>query len=185
MAMMRSWENFDGPLFANTYKYLRVKGIYMSWDNVVWEYWCLPRHNFILWLAMLRRLKTRDTLWFIETKTFCVFCRHHEENHSHLFFACNWTSLLWRKIKTWLKISRCMATLSSATRGLILGKKNLEARMRRVFLSINVYLVWEERNKRIFDNTCNLVELLFHKFQVIFYMILHFHKKNHFIINVM
>jgi len=33
--MMRSWENFDGPLSVNAYKYLRVRGIPVSWDNVV------------------------------------------------------------------------------------------------------------------------------------------------------
>jgi hypothetical protein len=46
-----------------------------------------------------------------------------------------------------------MSTLNSALRGLISRKKALEARMRRVSLGIVVYLIWEERNKRIFDNT--------------------------------
>jgi hypothetical protein len=134
---------------------------------------------------MLGRLRTRDRLRFIETETHCVLCRHHDDNHSHqLFFACNWTSILWRKIRAWLRMNRRMATLNSATRGLSTRKKNLEARMRRVSLSITVYLIWEERNKRIFDNTYNLVELIYRKFQVFFYMILHFHEKNHLIFNI-
>jgi hypothetical protein len=56
--------------------------------------------------------------------------------------------------------------------------------MRRVSLGIVVYLIWEERNKRIFDNTWHTVDVIFHKFQVIFYMILHFHEQNHFSLNV-
>jgi hypothetical protein len=46
-----------------------------------------------------------------------------------------------------------MSILNSAVRGLTPRKKVLEARMRRVSLGIVVYLIWEERNKRIFDNT--------------------------------
>jgi len=89
------------------------------------------------------------------------------------FFACNWTSLfLWRKIRSWLRVNRCLATLNKATSGLNSRKKNLVVRMRRVSLSITVYLIWKERNKRIFDNTSNLVDLIFQKFQVFFYMIL-------------
>jgi hypothetical protein len=42
-------------------------------------------------------------------------------------------------------------TLYSALRGLRFRKSNLEARMRRVSLGIGAYLIWEERNKRIFE----------------------------------
>lgn len=74
-----------------------------------------------------------------------------------------------------------MATLSSVIRGLNSSKNNLEARMRRAFLGLRVYLIWEERNKRIFESTCKQIDLIFHKFQVMFYIALHFHEKNHLI----
>jgi hypothetical protein len=77
-----------------------------------------------------------------------------------------------------------MSILNSAVRGLTPRKKVLEARMRRVSLGTVVYLIWEERNKRIFDNTCHPVDVIFLKFHVIFYMILHFHEQNHFSLNV-
>jgi hypothetical protein len=77
-----------------------------------------------------------------------------------------------------------MATLNSVVRGLASRSKNLEARMQRVFIGLMIYLIKEERNKRIFDSTCNLVDVIFHKFQVLFYMALHFQEKNHFLINV-
>ena len=77
-----------------------------------------------------------------------------------------------------------MSILNSAVRGLTPRKKVLEARMRRVSLGTVVYLIWEERNKRIFDNTCHPVDVIFLKFQVIFYMILQFHEQNHFSLNV-
>ena len=73
-----------------------------------------------------------------------------------------------------------MTTLNSVVRGLALWSKNLEARMRRFSLGLTVYLIWEERNKRIFDSTCNLVDVIICKFQVLFYMVLHFHEKKPF-----
>jgi hypothetical protein len=51
--------------------------------------------------------------------------------------------------------------------------------MRRVSLAVLVYLIWEERNKRIFNNIGKSVEAIFRKFQILFYTILYFHEKNH------
>ena len=56
--------------------------------------------------------------------------------------------------------------------------------MRRFSLGLTVYLIWEEKNKRIFDDTCITVETIFRKFQVLFYIVFHFHEKDHHILNV-
>jgi hypothetical protein len=49
-----------------------------------------------------------------------------------------------------------MSTLKSAVQSLSCKEKNLDARMRRVSLCIIVYLIWDERNKRIFDDKSTL-----------------------------
>lgn len=98
--------------------------------------------------------------------TFCIVCRQDEEIHSHLLFACSWTSLLCSKLKSWRRINRHMVTLNNIVRGLASRSKNLEARMRRVSLGLTIYLIWEERKKYIiFDSTYNLVYVIFCKFQ--------------------
>ena len=56
--------------------------------------------------------------------------------------------------------------------------------MRRVSLAILVYLIWEERNRWIFTNTAKSVEVIFRKFQILFYTILYFHEKNPLAYNV-
>jgi len=71
-----------------------------------------------------------------------------------------------------------MATISSAVWGLNIKGKNIIAIIKRVSLSIVVYLIWEERNRRVFKSSCSLVETLFQRFQVLFYMILHFYEHN-------
>ena len=109
---MQSWDNISEPFSGYAYEFLRFKGTSVSQVKVVWEPWCLPRHGFILWLALLRRLRTRDRLHFVDADASCVFYQDHEESHNHLFFACSWTSLLWSKVKSWLRLCRGMATIS-------------------------------------------------------------------------
>lgn len=133
---------------------------------------------------MLGKLCIKDRLKFIYIDTLCMFYRQVEESHEHLFFGCNWTFSLWSKVKSWLKISKCMSTLNSAVRGLPCQRKTLVAKMRRVSLCILVYLIWEERNKIIFYDKSTSPALLFQKFKIIFYMILHFHEKDYTLINI-
>jgi hypothetical protein len=151
---------------------------------VVWEQWFMPRHNFILWLVVLGKLRTKDRLRFFQIDTSFVIFGQMEETHSHLFFTCSWSACFWLQIKLWLRINRRMMTLTSAIRGLHSGGNNLEAQMRRVSLGLMVYLIWEERNKIMFYGKSTLVGNTFRKFQVIFYIVFHFYEKDHHILNV-
>ena len=96
IALLYTWSSVDHPFLANAYDFLWLKGTLVSWEKVVWEPWSMPRYiyNFIMWLAVMGMLRTRDRLRFLQTDPSCVFCRDEEESHNHLFFACHWTSLL-------------------------------------------------------------------------------------------
>ena len=179
VSLMRAWSNTAGPFLAHAYDFFRPVGSIVSWDRVVWEQWSLPKYSFILWLAVLGKLKTRDRLWFIPSDPSCAFCRCESETHAHLFFACSWTGRLWGRIKDWLRIDRRMMSINSALRGLFPKRSNLVARMRRVSLGITVYLIWEERNKRVFDAKSREVDVMFRRFQILFYTVFHFHEQDH------
>ncbi|KAI9394896.1 hypothetical protein POPTR_005G154050v4 [Populus trichocarpa] len=107
-----------------------------------------------------------------------------EETHGHLFFACAWTSTLWGKVKYWLRLTRNMANLTSAIRAMNNNKKGLQSRMKRVGLALVVYIIWEERNRRVFENAGKSIDVLFRKFQILFYIVLYFHDNNHLAYNV-
>ena len=64
-------------------------------------------------------------------------------------------SLLWSRVKQWLRLNRSMSSLSGALRG-----------MRRVALPLLVHLIWNERNKRLFEHVSKSVDAVFQKFQV-------------------
>ena len=182
--LLSRWYSDQCPFTANAYDFFRHKVEPVHWANVVWEQWSLPRHSFSLWLAMLGKLRMRDCLPFLSPDPKCPLCQNADESHAHLFFNCDWSSSLWRKTRLWLKIHHNMPSLSRATQVLQHTKKGLQPKMRRVSLAVLVYLIWEERNRRIFDNTSKSVEAVFRKFQILFYTILYFHEKNPLAYNV-
>jgi len=106
-------------------------------------------YNFILWVAVMEKLRTRDRLRFLDIDPLCVFCRLYDEIHNHLFFKCPWTSLLWRMAKSWFWLHKSMSTINSAIHGFLSGRNNLVGRTRRVSSGILIYLIWEERIKRV------------------------------------
>jgi hypothetical protein len=166
--LLSSWQSGQCPFTANAYDFFRHKADPVHWANVVWEQWSLPRHSFSLWLAMLGKLRTRDRLQFLSSDSICPLCQNADESHVHLFFNCDWSSSLWRKARHWLKLHSNMSSLSRATRVLQNNKKELQPRMRRVSLVVLVYLIWEERNTRIFDNTANQSRLFSENFRFYF-----------------
>ena len=176
ISLMSRWSSAAGPFLSHAYNFFRPVGPAVSWHRVVWETWSLPKYNFILWLAIMGKLRTRDRLTFIPLDPACVFCRHGMESHGHLFFACVWSGGLWAKIKSWLRIGRRMSTLNSAICGLSAQQCNMELRMRRVDVAITIYLLWEERNRRIFEGKNREVDTVFRRFQILFYTVYYFHE---------
>jgi len=77
-----------------------------------------------------------------------------------------------------------MANLTSAIRAMNNNKKGLQSRMKRVGLALVVYIIWEERNRRVFENAEKSIDVLFRKFQILFYTVLYFHDNNHLAYNV-
>jgi hypothetical protein len=179
VSLISNWSISTGPFLAHVYDFFRSVGSTVSWNRVVWEQWSLPKYSFILWLAVIGKLRTRDRLWFIPSDPTCAFCRCEEESHAHLFFACSWTGCLWAKIKSWLRIGRRRLTLNKSLHGLNSKRSNLEFRMRRVSLTITVYLIWEERKKWVFYGKSRGVDTVFRSFQILFYIVFHFHEKDH------
>ena len=58
------------------------------WKDVVWFPQSIPRHSFVLWMAVQCRLMTQDRLaaWKPNEDMKCVFCKLTQDSHEHLFF---------------------------------------------------------------------------------------------------
>ncbi|XP_071708440.1 uncharacterized protein [Rutidosis leptorrhynchoides] len=55
---------------------------------------CIPRHAFIVWLLMTKKLKTQNKMFPWDVKDgshgllVCSSCKIHQDSHNHLFFEC-------------------------------------------------------------------------------------------------
>nr|XP_009759510.1 PREDICTED: uncharacterized protein LOC104212030 [Nicotiana sylvestris] len=69
----------------------------------------IPRHSFILWMTVQKRLAITDSLlsWGIQVPYACVLCSTGAaETHIHLFFKCSYSKDIWGKLLKWINISK-------------------------------------------------------------------------------
>ncbi|GJY85266.1 retrotransposon protein, putative, ty1-copia subclass [Tanacetum coccineum] len=108
----------------------------VDWYHVVWFNEFQPRHAFILWLAILKRLATQDRLakWNCISNLECTLCNKERDSHAHLFFKCDYSKLVLGMLK------RRLMNMSNQDE-----------------LKI-VYFIWQERNWRMFKKERRFVE---------------------------
>lgn len=135
---------------------------------VIWNRCVLPKHSFILWLVLLRRLLTLDRLasWLVvDIDETCVLCGQEWETLSHLFFMCSFSRRLVLEVAVWLGIDDCPVThrrwrawLGHCGRGL-----SLRAGVWSAMMAAAVYSLWLERNRRRHGQPACAVEELMHR----------------------
>uniref|UniRef100_A0A803NKD2 Reverse transcriptase zinc-binding domain-containing protein n=1 Tax=Cannabis sativa TaxID=3483 RepID=A0A803NKD2_CANSA len=90
---------------AAGYKMFSPSAVAPRWCKEVWSRLNTPKHNVILWLAMLNRLKTQDRLikFGVQVNGKCCLCEAGDETNQHLFFECVTAVNSLQEIKNWLK----------------------------------------------------------------------------------
>jgi hypothetical protein len=83
---------------SDTWQVLREKKDQIEWWKIIWFPLAIPKHAFILWLAMKNRLVTGVRLlqWGYKGDVNCCFCRNHVESRNHLIFECSFSYRIWR-----------------------------------------------------------------------------------------
>ncbi|GKA69207.1 RNA-directed DNA polymerase, eukaryota, reverse transcriptase zinc-binding domain protein, partial [Tanacetum coccineum] len=60
------WKNNRGRCYdfsvSEVWNDIRCRNDPVLWSKIVWFSQCVPRHSFMLWLAILGRLKTHDMM---------------------------------------------------------------------------------------------------------------------------
>ncbi|KAF3606625.1 hypothetical protein DY000_02045094 [Brassica cretica] len=106
------------------------------------------------WLALLRRLPTKDRLrrWGLNVTDQCVLCSTSVETHHHLFFECSFSSALWLTFASAIlpnpptDLHAAAAWIEASSR--ILCSKRVI--LLKLFFQSIIYIIWRERNSRIF-----------------------------------
>ncbi|KAF8388800.1 hypothetical protein HHK36_025480 [Tetracentron sinense] len=130
----------------------------VSWSAIVWSKPGVPRFSFILWMAARGRLLTQDRLvkYGMLARSMCILCQIHPENETHLFFQCPYSNEVWLGIlhkhgETHIPLATWNEELDWISHNWH-GRDQL-AKIKRFSLSVTVYLIWQERNSRIFQHS--------------------------------
>lgn len=135
---------------------IRTRHSRVDWWHLVWYSSSIPKHSFILWLAIRKKLMTQDRmqLWQSGDELRCVFCELQKDSVEHLFFDCKFTKevmhmlrnheLIFKDSQSWQDLLR---RVTASCRG-----KSISSIVNRLFIGAMVYVVWQERNWRLFQN---------------------------------
>ncbi|GKA96244.1 RNA-directed DNA polymerase, eukaryota, reverse transcriptase zinc-binding domain protein [Tanacetum coccineum] len=128
----------------------------VQWSHVIWFSQYNPRQAFILWLAIQEKLMTQDKIlqWNQGINLKCSFCSGCEDSHDHLFFQCHYSSKVWDKLKDKGNLHNAQNSLVNVVS--IIAAKNVKNNiwciLQKLLVTSAVYHLWQERNRRIFQN---------------------------------
>lgn len=74
----------------------RQHGAKVDWYNVLWFLNHIPKHCFITWSVLMRKILTQSLL--CELKSLQNSHWNSRETVNHLFFQCTFSSVVWREI---------------------------------------------------------------------------------------
>ncbi|XP_070007532.1 uncharacterized protein LOC142165405 [Nicotiana tabacum] len=136
------------------YKMLKQDHQKMPWRKLICKNGGMPKWIFILYVAIMGKLATRDRLgrWGITNDLLCPMCNEEEESMKHLFFKCIYTTTIWEKLLQWMNVNRRLMEWSQEIEWACnnFRGRSANAEIYRIALVSCVYYVWQERNHRIF-----------------------------------
>ncbi|XP_039026924.1 uncharacterized protein LOC120160623 [Hibiscus syriacus] len=133
---------------------VREKRNKVNWHKIIWFPSHIPKFSMIAWMDILDRFPTRERLsrMCIVNDCRCVLYNETNETRDHLFSECSFAKSLWSSIlnlsqlhvphMTWEE-KICWASKEWK------GKSLLTTILKLAWTSF-IYLIWEERNRRIY-----------------------------------
>jgi ribonuclease HI len=129
------------------------------WNNTV-----LPKAGCFAWLALRKRILTSDRLQKLNiSQPFqCVLCSEDVETVDHLFIHCSFAQQCWNFVMQKLNLSMPLPyTLWDLFQSWpILFSKSFFACIWKCSPALVIWAIWWERNKRIFRNVTNSIDLV-------------------------
>ncbi|KAJ0585603.1 putative reverse transcriptase zinc-binding domain-containing protein [Helianthus annuus] len=140
---------------------IRTRGADVPWVDFVWSAFNIPKHSFLCWLILKKKLWTQDRMltWNHNiTRSMnmicCLLCYSGVDSHAHLFFECKYSSQVWTAIRAkgsmqavsekWEDICQWMVPKARS--------KSVQVVSNKLLISATAYYVWQERNNRFFRN---------------------------------
>ncbi|KAK4733533.1 hypothetical protein R3W88_007794 [Solanum pinnatisectum] len=114
----------------------------------------IPKHSFIRWIVMYRRILTRDRLakMGICQEKECLLCRSEPESINHLFFACEFSKECLKGVLEWLKIGIKNTNIDGLWRRITRKAKGMISRsLIKAIIALLIYHIWRARNGALWN----------------------------------
>ena len=150
------WEEDCRGIFSvrSAWDTMRIRGTVVRWHQIVWFRKAIPRHSFVLWLAIQGGFCTQDRLMDFGTSgcSRCFLCGCSGEDIDHLLFQCTFSSRVWTTVLAMCGLDWSPRTWSQTIEWMyqyING--SLCQLLVRLSFAASVYYIWRERNARCHD----------------------------------
>ncbi|XP_022030437.1 uncharacterized protein LOC110931348 [Helianthus annuus] len=165
----RHGDQFHDFSTSRAWDSIRHRELEVGWSRIVWFGQCIPRHAFLMWLIMRRKLLTQDKIlsWdFSRRKNMdmmcCLLCYANHDSHSHLFFECKYSAQVWHTVRCKVGMASVQAKWDDIVNWLLIRSKSKSAAdyISRLGVAASAYFIWQERNARLFKNQLRPPEIL-------------------------
>nr|XP_043612901.1 uncharacterized protein LOC122584889 [Erigeron canadensis] len=155
----RNVGRLDSLSVSSAWNDLRARAPLVDWNHVVRFKQCIPKHSFLLWLMVKRKLKAQDVLsqWDIGMFNIVVCfyyarCVTQPDSHSYLFFDCHYSSMVWCEFNRIAGSNLCFGDWEDIMTELrLVAKKNFfSSVVSKLVLAGTVYALSQERKCRLF-----------------------------------
>lgn len=143
-----------GYTASTGYKWLRSEQSEVDWASWVWNRLNIPKHSFLSWLIMWKRMNTRDRLrkMGLHLPAGCPLCETQDESVEHLFVHCDYVKTCRDLLAQSLQVHPNCSSLQEFSRWL---HKPMQGSFRchvvqSVFTAM-LYHVWMQRNSAIWN----------------------------------
>ncbi|XP_021858874.1 uncharacterized protein [Spinacia oleracea] len=168
--MMMQTGNFDQFTYAGKfkinkmYKYLHDIGGHVAWKRIICNSKATPKPAFIVWLALHKRLPTKDRLrgWGINISGICELCQAADESLDHLFFDCTFSKEVWSGVLQHMEASRSVIQWELEVQWCSIKSRSTKAAdiRRSIAFAETVYALWLQRNAKIFNNKIEPIDCI-------------------------
>ncbi|KAI0516651.1 hypothetical protein KFK09_009328 [Dendrobium nobile] len=153
------WEGCDKPSFSSFYSSYFSNYDEVSWHKFIWHKGKSLRFTSYTWMALLGKLKMADLLISrgINVLPNCVFCSNGCENHSHMFFTCDYSYTVIISLLPCLDVFLLRPNLLQAFEFIedSLSYNRWERNFCYLIICSSIYYLWKERSTRKFEKLWN------------------------------
>lgn len=160
---------------ASGYKWLHQAASKVPWR--VWNRLNLPKHNFICWLIMWKRLRVKCKLkqYGISTDDLCCpLCAAAPETVNHLFFECTYAVQCCSRVQQLVGFQIETSSLEACNESLGKISGRFKKRVAQSFYAGLLYTIWRQRKIALWELQVHTPEkAMNHMFQEVYHRIMY------------